>query len=156
MTPHRSLSPRGQRILLGVLAGLLMLGTGAFALVGAWPVGGFAGLELLAAIALFRWHARRARAGELVIMTTRDIRIIRTDGMGRRRQRILPVAWLSAQIEERPGRPAALMLTGHGVRQEIATDLGEAERRDLAAALQAALHRLRNPVFENDVLRTQA
>ena len=156
MTPHRSLSIRGQRIVLVVLAGLLILGTSVFAFVGAWPVGGFAGLELIVAIALFRWHGRTAKAGELVIVSTRTVRVIRTDGAGRRRERVMPVAWLAARIEERPGRPAALVLTGHGIREEIATDLGEAERRDLGAALQAALHRLRNPVFENAVLSRES
>jgi uncharacterized membrane protein len=45
------------------------------------------------------------------------------------------------------------VLTGRGVREEIGAELGEAERRDLGAALDAALHRLRNPVFDNAVLR---
>ncbi len=133
---------------------MLILGTGAFTLAGAWPVGGFAGLELLAAVALLRWHGRRMRAGERVILTHGELRIIRTDAAGRRRERSLPAAWLSATIEERPGRSPGLMLTGHGHRAEIATDLGEAERRDLGRALQDALHRLRNPVFDNDVLKS--
>ena len=155
ITPYRSMSPRGQRLLIVVLAGLLTLGTGVFAFVGAWPVGGFAGLELLAAIVLFRRHARRMKSGELVILTPRDLRIVHTDGAGRRRERTVPVAWLSATIEERPGRSPALMLTGHGRREEIAADLGEAERRDLGQALQATLHRLRNPVFDNPILRDE-
>jgi uncharacterized membrane protein len=94
------------------------------------------------------------RSGELVILTHGDLRIIRTDAAGRRRERILPAAWLSATLEERPGRSPCLMLSGHGHRVEIATDLGEAERRDLACALRDALHRLRNPVFDNDVLKS--
>ena len=136
-----------------ILSGLLMLGTGVFALVGAWPVGGFAGLELLAAIALFRWHGRRMKAGELILLSPRELRIIRTDAAGRRAERRLPAAWLAARLEERPGRSPALLLTGHGVMEEIATDLGPAERRDLAEALQTELHRLRHPVFDNEVLR---
>ena len=103
ITPHRSLSPRGQRVLIVVLSVLLMLGTGAFALVGAWPVGGFAGLELLAAIVLFRWHGRRMKAGELILLSPREVRIIRTDAAGRRAERRLPAAWLAARLEERPG-----------------------------------------------------
>ncbi len=132
---------------------MLTLGTAAFALAGAWPVGGFAGIELLAAIALFRWHARRMKAGELILLSPHELRIIRTDAAGRRAERRLPAAWLAARLEDRPGRSPALMLTGHGITEEIATDLGPAERKDLAQALQSALHRLRNPVFDNPVLR---
>jgi hypothetical protein len=45
------------------------------------------------------------------------------------------------------------MLRSHATQTEIATDLGETERRDLGLALQQALHRLRSPVFDNAVLR---
>jgi uncharacterized membrane protein len=153
IVPHRSLSARGQRRVLVFLAVLLFAGTSVCALAGAWPVGGFAGLELLAAILFFRWHGRQARARETVLLSPGALRIIRVDGAGRRRERSFPPAWLTARIEERPGRAASLVLTGRGVREEIGAELGEAERRDLGAALDAALHRLRNPVFDNAVLR---
>lgn len=151
--PQRSLSQRGQRLLLGGLAALLASGAIAFALLGAWPVGGFAGLELLAAILLFRWHARQARASELVLLTERELRIIRTDPDGRRRERVLPTAWLSVRLEERAGQAPLLVLAGHGQREILARELGEPSRRDLAAALAAALHAQRHPAFDNPALR---
>ena len=46
-----------------------------------------------------------------------------------------------------------LLLVARGVREEIATTLGEAEKRDLWAALRDALHRLRNPTFDNPQLQ---
>ena len=153
ITPHRSLSARGQRMLALILAALLIAGTSVFAIVGAWPVGGFAGAELLVAIAFFRWHARQRHASELIILTQSDLRIIRTNPAGRRRERRLPPAWLSATMEEHHGRAASLVLTGQGHRVEIAQALGEVERRDLAAALNQALHTLRHPRFDNPTLR---
>jgi hypothetical protein len=42
------------------------------------------------------------------------------------------------------------------MREQVATALGEREKRDLAAALRAALHRYRNPVFDNPQLRGDA
>ena len=36
---------------------------------------------------------------------------------------------------------------------EVGAELGEAEKRDLAEALNLALHRHRNPVFDNPQLR---
>lgn len=151
--PQRSLSAAGQRIVLAMLGALLLLGAAAFTLIGAWPIGGFAGLELLAAILFFRWHARAARASELVLLGERELVIIRTDPAGRRRERRLPTAWLAVNLEERPGRAPLLTLAGHGHREVIAAELGEDARRDLARALSAALAALRHPVFDNPVLR---
>jgi uncharacterized membrane protein len=93
------------------------------------------------------------KAGELILLSPHELRIIRTDAAGRRTERRLPAAWLTARLDERPGRSPALMLSGHGVMEEIATDLGPDERRGLAEALQAALYRLRHPRFDNEVLR---
>ena len=45
-------------------------------------------------------------------------------------ERVLPVGWLNAMLEEPPGRVPRLLLVAHGVREEIATALGEAEKRD--------------------------
>jgi hypothetical protein len=45
------------------------------------------------------------------------------------------------------------MLSRYGMSEEIARALGEAEKRDLAACLTRALHRTRNPVFDNPQLR---
>ena len=151
--PQRSLSARGQAILLGILGATLVAWGFAFTLIGAWPVGGFAGLELLAAILLFRWHARAARASELVLLTERELRIIRTAPDGTRHERRLPAAWLAVTLEERPGLAPLVVLTGHGQREIVAATLGEEARRDLAGALSEALHRLRHPVFDNPALR---
>ncbi|MBN8903168.1 MAG: hypothetical protein J0H57_19230 [Rhodospirillales bacterium] len=46
-----------------------------------------------------------------------------------------------------------LLLRTRGRVEEIGAALGETEKRDLAAAFTEALHRLRNPVFDNPQLR---
>ena len=56
-------------------------------------------------------------------------------------------------MEEPPGKVPKLLLVAHGVREEIAATLGEVEKRDLLNALLGALHRLRNPSFDNPQLR---
>jgi uncharacterized membrane protein len=42
-----------------------------------------------------------------------------------------------------------------GQRIEVGSALGEPEKRDLAEALAAAVHRLKNPVFDNPQLRAE-
>jgi uncharacterized membrane protein len=153
--PHRSLSPRGLRILVAaicLLTGLIVL---RFWLIGAWPVAGFGVIEVGLAVYLLRLNAQRARTSELVLLSHDALRIVRTGRAGRRDERMLPVGWLNAVLDEQPGRVPRLLLVARGVREEIAATLGEAEKRDLWSALREALHAARNPRFENPQLQTE-
>lgn len=152
IVPHRSLSPRGLRILIAVICLLCALTALRFWSIGAWPVAGFSVAEIGIAVFLLRLNASRARASELVLLTEDTLRIIRTDRAGRRHECQLPVGWLNAVMEEPPGRVPRLLLVSRGLREEIAASLGEAEKRDLWSALRDALHRLRNPHFDNPQL----
>jgi uncharacterized membrane protein len=153
IVPYRSLSPRGLRILMAVICLLSALMVLRFWLIGAWPVAGFAVAEIGLALFLLRLNAHRARASELILLSQDTLRIIRTDRNGKRQERSLSAGWLNAVIEEPPGTVPKLLLVSHGQREEIATSLGEAEKRDLWEALRGALHRLRNPRFDNPQLR---
>ena len=154
IVPHRSLSQRSRRRLLAGLA-LLCAGNAAlFVHLGAWPVSGFCGLELLLAGVLLEVNAHGARRSELVLLSEQTLRIVRTDPKGVRSERRLSAAWLQVQLQdETPGRVPRLLLLAQGDREEIAASLGEREKRDLAAALANALDALRNPVFDNHQLR---
>jgi uncharacterized membrane protein len=152
IVPHRSLSTRGQRILLAAICLGCAVITVRFWFIGAWPVIAFALMETGLAAVLFALNARRARASELVVLTAESLRIVRSDAAGRRRERILSSAWLNVVLEERPGRAPGLLLVTRGVREEIGAALGEAERRDLGAALAKAIHAARNPRFYNPQL----
>lgn len=153
IVPHRSLSPRGLAVVIGAISLLCALIVLRFWLIGAWPVAGFGIAEIGLAIFLLRLNASRARASELILLSDSALRIVRTDPRGRKEQRELPVGWLNAVIEDSPGRVPRLLLVAHGIREEIAATLGEDEKRDLWAALREALHRLRNPRFDNHQLR---
>jgi len=153
IVPHRSLSPRGLRVVMATMALLCTLVIIRFWLLGAWPVVGFGVVEIGLAIFLLRLNASRAHASELLVLSGRILRIVRTDRWGRKEQRDLPVGWLNAVIEDQPGRVPRLLLVAHGVREEVAAALGETEKRDLWAALRLALHDVRNPIFDNELLR---
>jgi uncharacterized membrane protein len=149
IVPHRSLSRRGLNLLLWGIGALCMVNAAVFVSIGAWPVGGFTGLELLLAGYLLRLNAHAARASELLVLTPDALRIIRTDVRGRREERRLPPGWLSVTLQERPGRVPALIAAAGGRKEEIGLSLGELEKRDLGAALAEALYRWRNPRFDN-------
>ncbi len=153
IVPHRSLSRRGRWLVVGFLGLICGINAAIFVHLGAWPVGGFAGGEVLLAAVMLTINAQRARASEVVLLTEHTLHITRTDPAGRRQERSLPTGWLRVALEETPGRVPRLMLQVGRAREEIATSLGEAEKRDLAAALAQALHRWRSPVFDNPQLR---
>jgi len=136
-------------VLICVLCGLTAF---RFWLIGAWPVVVFSVVEVSLAVLLLLSNARQARASEMILLTGRTLRVVRTTAAGRRQERELPSAWLNVTIEEIPGRAPRLVLVAHGVREEVGTALGEAERRDLARALSEALYAVRNPRFNNPQL----
>ena len=153
IVPHRSLSRRGMATLIGALCSISFATGTLFWLLGAWPIIGFNGGEIALAVALLRLNARARRAREVVALTTAGLRITRTDLHGRTNERLLSCAWLTTRLHESPGRIPSLWLVARGEREEIGRALGEAEKRDLAGALRAALHRVQNPVFDNPQLR---
>jgi uncharacterized membrane protein len=149
IVPHRSLTPRGLRWLIGLICLLCGLTAFRFWLIGAWPVVVFSVLEVGLAVLLLRINAGQARASELILLTERTLRVVRTTAGGRRTERELSPGWLNVALEETPGRAPRLVLVARDVREEIGAALGESERRDLAHAVQAALHDARNPRFNN-------
>ena len=152
IVPHRSLSARGMRFLIAAICSVSLFMSALFWWLGAWPIAGFNGIEITLAVVLLRINARAARASELLLLDEGSLRIVRTAPDGTRQERRLPAAWLNVVVQERQGRAPGLWLVGQGRHEEIARSLGEDEKLDLAAALRAALHRLRNPVFDNPQL----
>jgi uncharacterized membrane protein len=149
LRPHRSLSPRGLMILLGFMASVSLAVTTLFYLLGAWPIVGFNGGEMLLAAFLLRAHARSAKAREVLLLTQQDLRILRFSENGTRTEHYVPAAWLNIVVEERPGRVPALYAATRGRREELGRALGEDAKRDLARSLSSALYGMRHPVFDN-------
>ncbi len=151
--PHRSLSPRGLRILIiAICAASLMIST-LFFFAGAWPILGFCGAEIALAVALLRLNAKRARRSETITLTPGEIQVSRRDEKGRQTVRNLRAAWLNVVLEERLARVPGLFLRNRGEQEEVAREIGEEEKRALAARLSDALHGLRHPQFDNPQLR---
>jgi len=138
---------------IGSVAGLAMVVSLRFWMLGAWPVLPFSVIEVGLVLLMLHLNTRQARASELVLLSETELRIVRTEPNGQRRETVLPSGWLSISLHERDGRVPRLVLSRHGVNEEIGRALGEVEKRDLAASLTRALHRARNPVFDNPQLR---
>src|ERR1700710_531044 len=108
-------------------------------MLGAWPVLPFGVLEIGLVAVMLRVNSRQARGSELILLHENELRIVRTEPSGRRREKVLPSGWLTVWLEERDGRVPRLLLSRYGMSEEVGQALGEAEKRDLAASLSRAL-----------------
>jgi len=81
--PHRSLGPRGYRMVLLLIAGASMAASIPFVVMGFWPVAGFYGLDV--ALIWFALHTSRseARSYEEVTLSPLELRLRKVPVRGR-------------------------------------------------------------------------
>ena len=141
--PYRSLSLRGFQIFIAVLASLMsVIGLG-FYLLGAWPVIGFLGLEILVVWYAFKWNYRSGQLVETVAITPQQVDVTRTDWRGRTTTVRLSGAWIKAELEIKEKKRERLYLRQHADKLEIGAFMPPSEKPSLAKALNAAFSRLR-------------
>lgn len=143
LTPYRSLPPQGFLLLMAAVALVGFCAGLGFFLIGAWPVVGFMGLELLLLYLAFRINYRRARAFETLALTRDALEVRRVDHRGRAQSWRFQPHWLRVELLPPEGPDPQLALTSHGRRLVIGGFLAPEERVSLAAALRGALERLR-------------
>ncbi|MFC7396456.1 DUF2244 domain-containing protein [Chelatococcus sp. GCM10030263] len=69
ITPHRSLGREAFRLVMTLICIASIVSSLPFVIMGAWPVAGFFGLDLLAIYIAFRVNFARARSFEEVVLT---------------------------------------------------------------------------------------
>ena len=73
LTPHRSLSKQGFLLVMGMIVVVNLMVGALFAAVGAWPVAGFAGLDVLLVWWAFRANFADARQEERISITDHEL-----------------------------------------------------------------------------------
>ncbi len=140
ITPHRSLTPRGFLILMLCLGGLSFVSGMAFILMGAWPVFGFFGLDVLLVYLAFRANFRAARAYEEVTVTASELTVRKVNARGGIREWTLNPLWVRLErIVHQEFGIERLFLVSRGRRLTIANALGPDEKASFAQALSNAL-----------------
>ena len=82
LTPHRSLSPRGKRVVIGLVAALALVPGIVFYVAGAWPVVGFMGLDVVAIWIALTVSMRGGRAYEVVTLWPGTLEVKKIDAKG--------------------------------------------------------------------------
>jgi uncharacterized membrane protein len=140
ITPHRSLSSTGFVIFMLCIGGISFAAGMVFLMLGAWPVFGFFGLDVLLVYWAFRANYRSARAYEEVTVTATELTVRKISQRGEVREWTLNPVWvrLDRIVHEEFGIER-LFLVSHGRRLSIAGFLGPDEKKSFATALSAAL-----------------
>jgi uncharacterized membrane protein len=141
LRPHRSLSPKGFHILMLSLAAVSMVAGVLFVSIGAWPVCGFFGLDVLLVYLAFRASYRSGRMSEVLRLQGDDLTVERIGARGERRHWRMQAFWLRVALIEATDGSNRLLVTTHGSSLPIGGFLSSVERRHLARELDAALRR---------------
>ena len=112
----------------------------AFLLMGAWPVFGFFGLDVLLIYLAFRANYRAATAFEEVSVTPSELRVRKVSHRGQVSEWTLNPLWvrLERDVHEEFGIER-LFLVSRGRKLPVASFLGPGEKESFAAALAAAI-----------------
>lgn len=140
LRPHRSLSRGGFLFLMAVIGGLWFLTGLYFVSLGAWPVIGFVGLDVLAIWIAFKLNYRAGRAYEEVEVSRSAAVIRKVDPSGRAQELRFSPLWARLELQEIEDEGVArIIVRTRGERVTIGTFLNPEDRTSFARAFGAAL-----------------
>ncbi len=142
LTPNRSLGHRGFFTLMALIGSISFIAGMVFISVGAWPVVGFFGLDILLIYWAFKQNYRSGMAREIIELDEKTLKITRINPAGRSKNWRFDRYWVrvehSVDLEEEfDNQP--LILTSHGRALEIAGFLSRDEKIEFSKFLRDAL-----------------
>ncbi|MFN7179192.1 DUF2244 domain-containing protein [Hyphomonas sp.] len=144
LTPNRSLSERGFAIAMAIIAVAFFLTGLMFYSMGALPVLGFFGLDMVAIWLAFRLSFNKQREQTRVVVTARSIRVHHTDPKGREKEAEVPTAFARVELDE-PVMTHSWLRIEHGrTAWVIGRFLTPDERLSFAKALRNAVRAARS------------
>lgn len=142
LTPHRSLSPFGFRLVMALIVVGCLIQAVPMLLLGAWPVGFFFGLDILAIYVAFRISNARARRAEQVLLSRAELLVRRFGWRGDVDERRFNPFWVRLKTEEDPDYGMQrIALVQRRQELEIGAFLAPFEKADFARAFGIALAR---------------
>jgi uncharacterized membrane protein len=140
LKPYRSLSPRGFAWLLMLVGATCFLSGLLFWSMGAWPIAGFFGLDLLIIQLAFRMNYRAARAREIVALRRDQLTVRRIAANGKSEDFAFNPYWARLEVERQGEWGIVRMaLASHGRRLSIGSFLNPEDRESFAKAFSSAL-----------------
>lgn len=143
LRPYRSLSAVGFIVLM-VFVSLVSFAAGImFLLLGAWPVFGFFGLDVLLIYLAFRRNYQDAGECEIIEIADHKLTLKQIDKHGGTRIAEFNPAWVRLDVTNTRDGDVTLCLVSHGKSHRVGHCLNGLERRAFAEALglELMLHR---------------
>jgi uncharacterized membrane protein len=150
LTPHRSLNRTGFLVLMAFLSVVSFTAGVAFWMMGAWPVVGFFGLDILLVYWAFKVNFWRGKATEEISVTPSELRVRRVSHRGHVVEWVLNPLWV--RLDQKTHAEFGiekLYLVSKGRRVSVASFLGPDEKASFAKALLAALQAAKRGVTYN-------
>jgi uncharacterized membrane protein len=141
LTPHRSLSKQGFLMVMSLVVIVNLLIGGLFFVIGAWPVAGFAGLDVLLLWWAFKANFADARCMERISITDHELVLDQLRANRIPLQQRFVRRWVNVVLEEDTEREliGRLILVSGSIRISVGEFLAPEERKTLAHALRSAL-----------------
>lgn len=140
LTPYRSLSGRGFAALMGALLVVWLTIGALFLRIGAWPVFGFFGLDVLAIYLAFRLNYRAARMREEVCLSRLSLDIRKVPAYGRAEQHRFNPFWTRFKVSRHDEIGITSMaVETRGLSVSLGSFLNPRDRESFAAAFGRAL-----------------
>ena len=102
LRPHRSLSPRGFVMVMLALISCSFTAGLAFWSMGAWPVVGFFGLDIVLVQLAFRLNYRQARASEEITVFADRMTVVKTTPRGDMSELGFNPYWARIEVDRHP------------------------------------------------------
>jgi uncharacterized membrane protein len=153
LTPHRSLNRTGFLVLMALVCAVSFVAGVAFLLMGAWPVFGFFGLDVLVIYWAFRVNFRRGDASEEITITPSELRLRRISHRGHVVEWVLNPLWV--RLDQKTHAEFGierLYLVSKGRHVSVGSFLGPDEKASFAKALLAGLQAAKRGITYNPLI----
>ncbi|HRJ69262.1 MAG TPA: DUF2244 domain-containing protein [Beijerinckiaceae bacterium] len=140
LRPNRPLGRSGVALVVGFVALIATVTAIPFIVAGAWPIGGFFGLDVALLYGAFRISSRRAQAYEEVVLSRLELCLRKVDWRGRAREWRFNPFWARLRTREQAEFGLTdLAIVEHGREVAVGSFLGPQEKQEFARALDCAL-----------------
>ncbi|WP_051242115.1 DUF2244 domain-containing protein [Stappia stellulata] len=140
LTPYRSLGANGFRVLMLVVCAICLVSGLVFLALGAWPVFGFLGLDILLIFLAFRWNYKAARAYEQVSVSRTEITILKVSAGGRRSCYRFNPFWARLLVREEDDEGVVrITIKARGQSVDVGGFLNPDDRTSFAGAFRQAV-----------------
>jgi uncharacterized membrane protein len=134
-------------LMLGAFSAVFSLG---FLLMGAWPIVGFLGVEILALWLVFQWSFRAQTARTYVRVTADEVDVRKVDGWGRERRASMASHFARVEFDRTATGPNALRLATSRSAYPLGEFLTPRERETFARRLMQAISDARRERYSQD------